>query len=107
MIKATFYRQKDGNLKGFEIEGHSGFAGEGQDIICASVSSAAYMTANTVTDVIFAKADIAVDDGYMSFILKDKIKNSQVILEGFLLHVKTLASDYEDFVLCKETTVTE
>ncbi len=107
MIKATFYRQKDGNLSGFEIKGHSGYSEQGQDIICASVSSAAYMTANTVTDVIFGKADIAVDEGYMSFILKDKIESSQVILEGFLLHVKALATDYEDFVLCKETTVTE
>ena len=51
MIRATFY--KKGNKScGFEISGHSGYAEQGSDIICASVSSAAYMAVNTVTEII-------------------------------------------------------
>ena len=51
MIRATFYKEGD-LLKGFEIKGHSGYADEGEDVICATVSSAAYMAANTVTEII-------------------------------------------------------
>ena len=105
MIRATFYK-KGKLLNGFEINGHSGYADEGEDIICASVSSAAYMTANTVTDVIMAQADITVEDGYMSFALKEADdERIQVVLKGFFLHVNTLAGDYPEYITCRTKTV--
>ena len=104
MIRATFY--KEGELfKGFEFEGHSKYADEGEDIICASVSSAAYMTANTVTSIIKAQADITVDDGYMKFTVCSDNEFIQVVLKGFFLHVNTLADDYSDYIVCKIKTV--
>ncbi|MFR2561614.1 MAG: ribosomal-processing cysteine protease Prp [Anaeromassilibacillus sp.] len=50
---------------GFRISGHSGSGEEGNDIICAAVSSAAYMTANTVTEIIGVEAQVAAEEGYM------------------------------------------
>ena len=41
---------------GFCISGHAGAGSAGRDIVCAAVSSAAYMAANTLTDVIGAGA---------------------------------------------------
>ena len=104
MIKATFYK-KDEILKGFEIKGHSGYAEEGEDIICASVSSVAYMAVNTITDVIGAKADISISDGYFRFTTNSERSETKAVLEGLKLHVSALAGDYSEFITCKEETL--
>ena len=101
MIEATFYKDK-GEIRGFVIKGHSGYSEEGSDIICASVSSAAYMTANTLTEIAGVKADIEVDDGYLELMTKDSSENARVILEGFRLHISTLAEDYSEYILCRD-----
>lgn len=93
MISAEFFTQPDGELIGFRVTGHNGNAG--QDIICAAVSSAAYMTANTVTDVIHADAKIAVEDGYMLVrVLPGQAKSCRSIFEGFKLHMQGLEEQY-------------
>ncbi|MEE0868633.1 MAG: ribosomal-processing cysteine protease Prp, partial [Ruminococcus sp.] len=43
MIKVTF-EAGNGVIKNVCISGHSGYAEEGSDIVCAAVSSAAIMT---------------------------------------------------------------
>ena len=93
MIKVNFFLS-DELIKGFEISGHSGSANAGEDIICASVSSAAYMTANTVTDVLFLSPEIEVEDGYMKLVLNEKMSEAQQILKGLRLHLESLAGDY-------------
>lgn len=95
MITVSFL----GDNIGFEIDGHSGYAENGYDIVCASVSSAAYMIANTLTDVFGYNADIEVNDGYMQFKLKDADETGKKIIEGFALHVGQLSEQYPDFVI--------
>ena len=48
------------------------------------------MTANTLTEVCGATADIAVDDGKMSLSLAETNEIIQKVLEGFLLHMTQL-----------------
>ena len=64
MTKVVFY-EKDEMLGGFLIKDHSGYDDEGYDIVCASVSSAAYLTANTLTEIVGAKADIKGEEAYL------------------------------------------
>lgn len=52
MIRADFLSLPDGRLLGFRLCGHAGWGEEGTDIVCAAVSSAAYLVANTATDVL-------------------------------------------------------
>ncbi|MBR2315677.1 MAG: ribosomal-processing cysteine protease Prp [Clostridia bacterium] len=88
-----------GDYKGFEVDGHSGYAEEGSDIICASVSSAAYMTANTLTEIIGVKADIEVEDGYMHLVLSEENETAKKLIEGFALHIGQLSEQYPDYVI--------
>lgn len=104
MIKATFYKRGE-VLCGFEIDGHSGYSEAGSDIICASVSSVAYMAVNTITDVIGDKADISISDGYFRFMTDSCRKETKVVLEGLKLHVSALAGDYSEYITCKEKTL--
>ena len=86
----------DNRLTGFEISGHSGFALEGSDIVCAAISSAAIMAANTVTEIIGGKAEITENEGYLRFSLIDSDVESVKVLEGLRLHLMQISEQYPD-----------
>ncbi len=89
---------------GFRISGHTGVRGE--SIVCAAVSSACYMAANTITEILHADADISVRDGYMSVIVSgDDIPKANVILAGLRLHMEQLAGQYPNQIQLKFSEV--
>ena len=98
MTKATFYF--DENVPyGFLISGHSGFAESGEDIVCASVSSAGYMVANTITEILKIDAEIDVSDAKMKLTVKKEQRHiTKDILLGLKLHLDSLAEDYPKFL---------
>lgn len=105
MIRVTFFRSGE-TLAGYHITGHSDYSQEGSDIICAAVSSAAYMTANTVTDILGLSPGISVSDGDMRLDLKtaQEAHTAAVILSGFELHIAQLAEQYPQYI---NVTITE
>lgn len=99
MLEAKFFVEKCGNIVGFDISGHSGYAESGSDIVCAAVSSAAYMAANTITDIIGVQADIIVNEkvGRMRLeIGKKDIVLCRDIFSGFKSHLIMLGESYPD-----------
>lgn len=80
-------------LAGFRVSGHSGTRGD--SVVCAAVSSACYMAANTLTDVQMLCPDIALRDGYMKLTLGGAdMPAAQVILQGLRIHLEQLAEQY-------------
>ncbi len=105
MIQAIFTVESK-LVTGFEISGHSDFSEQGSDIICSAVSSAAYMAANTLTEVQELDCDITVNDGFMELKLsKAEAKAAQVVLNGLLLHLDALSKEYADFIDLKISEV--
>lgn len=96
MIQAEFYVQDGDQITGFSVSGHAMFAESGEDIVCAAVSSAAYMTVNTITEILSLEPQILLDEGCMCVMLREPgdITRAQDILQGFRLHVTQLATDY-------------
>ena len=94
MIRAEFNIRKGS----FTIKGHSGSAEAGQDIICAAVSSAAYMAVNTITEILGVKVKADVRDGYMKIALCGESQAATDILRGLELHISELSKDYPDFI---------
>lgn len=95
MIKAEFsIRGADAS---FTVSGHSGSAESGRDIVCAAVSSAAFMAANTITDILGVDATAEADDGYMnvSFVNSEAAAD---IVRGLRLHLEQLSRQYPQFV---------
>ena len=106
MTEVDFYTAKNGELLGFHVHGHSGYAEEGEDIVCAAVSSAVYMVINTVTDVMHIDADVEVEDGDAVFrILSKYAAACRDILQGLKLHMLSLEEQYSNFVIVKYTEV--
>lgn len=95
MINASFFKDSSG-LSGFDINGHSGFGDNGNDIVCAAVSSAVQMAANTITECIGENADVCVSDNLISLRLKDNPSIlSRTVLDGLKLHLNLISQDYE------------
>jgi len=97
MIRVRFFKKGD-LLTGFECKGHSGTAESGQDVICAFVSSACYMAANTVTEVIGLQATAKDAEGYMRLAIHQSPDKAQDILNGLQLHLTELAGQYPDII---------
>ena len=95
MIRASFNIR--GESAAFTVKGHSGFADEGEDVICAAVSSAAYLTANTITDVLGVNADIEVEEGFMHLSFSGSSAAGDLV-KGLKLHLEQLSAQYPDFV---------
>ena len=106
MIRAEFF-VRNGLPAGFRISGHAGVSEEGTDIVCAAVSSAAYMAANTVTDVIGVPAEVSAESGTMILMLSDEksAASCSELLRGFRLHMAALQEQYPENIKLTDTEV--
>ena len=87
-------------ILGFHITGHSDMNPEGPEILCAAVSSAAYMTANTVTDVLSFDPELEASDGDMYLKLKTvaEAELCRILFGGLELHMRSLSEQYPKYL---------
>ena len=92
MTKVEFFAEP----AGFIISGHSSKNGDDEQgrIVCSAVSSAAYMTANTITEIIGDNADITVDEAQMQLTVKAPSDATLAVLAGLKLHLEQLKGQY-------------
>ena len=106
MTEVDFYTAKNGELLGFHVHGHSGYAEEGEDIVCSAISSAVYLVMNTVTEIMHIDAQVEVDDGdAVMRILSKHAASCRDILQGLKLHLLALEEQYSNFIIVKYTEV--
>ena len=95
-----------GELQGFHIHGHSGYAEQGEDIVCAAISSAVIMTMNTVCEVMHIDAEVSTADGdAVMKISSNDAEACKSILQGLKLHLLELSKQYGEFMKVKFTEV--
>ena len=105
MIRATFLGTQK-KLSGFSLSGHAGYADYGQDIVCASVSSAVQMTVNGVTEVLKLNANVNVEENLIEMKLSEQnAQKAQLFLQALLLHLNLLSEDYEGTIQVNLTEV--
>ncbi len=79
------------------MKGHAGAGAYGSDPVCAAVSSAAYMAANTITDVIGIPCSVTVSGGYFRFqVSQNCMAECRTVLRGLELHMRQLAKQYPE-----------
>lgn len=103
MISVTFYKN-DESFSGYEFSGHSDYAESGFDIVCSAVSSAAYLTANNITDIYGIKADVTVSDGHMK-LTAEKSDNLNRLIDGLYRHTLQLQEQYPNDIKVKISEV--
>lgn len=103
MIRARFYKDPQDRLVGFCVSGHAGFADFGNDIACASVSSAVMLTVNTASEVfkLDARTDVQAGEAgntgenEILFMLgNDSSGSGDKLLLGLLLQLDILSDEF-------------
>ena len=73
MINVIVIKQNQ-TIKTIEATGHSGYAEEGNDIVCSAVSTLMETLANGLTEIVKAQAKVVVDESvpHLSVTLTDR-----------------------------------
>ncbi len=102
MTTATFHAA-EGRLDGFRVEGHSGYADAGRDIVCAAVSAVVGLAACTVNDVLGLAASVKVRERDASVSLRlpgglseQNERTCQDLLTGMLVYLQGLSEQYPE-----------
>ena len=92
-------------FSGFEISGHAGYGEaisdkEGNDIVCAAVSSCTMLVCNCITENFSEKAEVSVEENRITLTLMDKPSEAAIqLLSAFYEHLETLSEDYKNIKL--------
>jgi uncharacterized protein YsxB (DUF464 family) len=101
MTKVVFTRSL-GNLVGFNISGHAGFAEENEDIVCSAISAISLTIVNGITEILKIDIDCKVHDGFLSADLQnlssEETDRCQVLLETMLLGLENIKINYSDHI---------
>ena len=102
MIRCEFF-MGEARINGFSVSGHSGYAENGADIVCAAVSAVVTMAEATINDVCGAKAKVRVkkEDARITLTLPtscDEEESVQAVLAGMLLTLCSMRDDYPDYI---------
>ena len=102
MTTVTFHTEGS-RIIGFDAAGHSGFAPEGEDIVCAAVTSAVRLVECTVNDVLGLCAGVKVHEASAQISLRlpgglDPTAEStcQSLLTGLMVYFAQLHDEYPD-----------
>ena len=103
MTKVKFFSDGE-HLIGFRIEGHSTKNSDDQNgkLVCSAVSSAAYMAANTILEIIGDSAKAEVNDALMEIRVENPKEDTEVVLKGLKQHIEQLAEQYSNNIKISE-----
>ena len=95
MTRVKFLSKGEG-LTGFEITGHSSVDCDDVEgkIVCSAISSAGYMAANTIIEIIGDAAKVDVQDAKMYLNVDFPSKETIAVLKGLKLHLTELSKQY-------------
>ena len=74
MIEISVIRRDDGKVIGLSVEGHSGYAERGSDIVCAAVSALAQSVLLSLANHLHRELtyDVDSESGSLHVVLKDE-----------------------------------
>ena len=108
MTTVTFHSEGS-RLVSFEVKGHSGYAPEGEDIVCAAVTSAVRLIECAVNDVLGLEAAVKVREQDASISLKlpnglgqTNESTCQTLMAALMVHFVQLAEEYPDHITVLE-----
>ena len=108
MTTVTF--QTEGSrIVGFEVKGHSGYAPEGEDIVCAAITSAVRLTECAVNDVLGLEASVKVRERDAAITLRlpgglgeENESTCQTLLTALMVYLTELHGEYPENIIVVE-----
>ena len=104
MTTVTFLTE-DARIIGFDVQGHSGWGGSGEDIVCAAITSAVRLTECAVNDVLGLEAQVKVNEQDASLTLKlprnlegEADQVCQTLLAALMVYFVQLQEEYPQHI---------
>ena len=109
MTTVTFRMEGD-RITGFTVQGHSGYAEEGSDIVCAAVTSAVRLTECAVNDILGLEASVRVKEESISLKLPGGLGETnestcQTLLTAMMVYFTDLREEYPDNIIVYDMEV--
>ena len=101
MTFVTIFRNRRGECTGFNVIGHSGYASEGSDIVCAGISILVINTCNSLEELTDREIHVVTneEEGLISCRLKDDpTKQTELLFSSMILGLKNLEEMYGDYI---------
>ena len=108
MIKITIAKKGE-LINTIEVAGHSGYADEGSDIICAAVSTLTQNCEKGLKEMLKINTKFIIDENipHLSVSLPNDLsekdmKDAQILMKSTYLGLKDLADSYPKYINIKE-----
>ena len=99
MIKVLI-KKEEKKFVSLEVKGHAKSADQGQDLVCAGVSSVLTGGLNSLENP--QDFDIELSEGYCSVVAKNSVSSHDgVVLETIITSLKTIEESYGKFIQIK------
>ncbi len=97
------FHMEDARLCGFTVEGHSGYAAAGEDIVCAAITSAVRLTECAINEVLGLSAAVKVREASISLRIPGGLNEQdehtcQNLLVALMVYLTQLHEEYPAFV---------
>ncbi|MBW5447871.1 ribosomal-processing cysteine protease Prp [Cohnella sp. CFH 77786] len=108
MITVTIERGEDGRIRRFSVSGHAGYDVPGQDIVCAGVSAVTVGAVNAIEQLTGLVPKAKMRGGWLTAEAPqggdpELESRAQLLLEGMLVSLQTIADEYGKYVQIQET----
>lgn len=102
MTRITLFRSRS-RLVGFQAEGHTGYAEEGSDIVCAAISALTQGAVIGLEKVVGLCVAIDIDEGYLYCMLPKDITaeqrhDAELILNTMAASLDSIAETNGDYI---------
>ena len=116
MTKVTFYKE-NGVFYGFEEQGHTGFGEEGDDVLCAALSSMTMLLINAIEVSYASTVDYVIDEKTTDIRLTSKsalprfesdVRKQYAVsglIQAYFFQLNDLVEDYYEFLSVEEKEV--
>ena len=108
MTTVTFHTEGK-RITGFDAKGHSGYAEEGEDIVCAAITSTVRMVECTINDVLGLGAHVKVNENTAAISLRlpaglsqGTESTCQTLLTALMVYFAELTEEYPDHLIVFE-----
>lgn len=80
------------------VAGHAGFAPEGQDIICAAVSTLTQTLIKSIEDLTDDRIQYRISPGRVDIDYGNLSEQSRTLIDSFFVGIYMIANEYPDYV---------
>jgi len=111
MITVTIERGDSGRILRFSVSGHAGYDDPGKDIVCAGVSAVTVGAVNAVEKLTGLVPKAEMRNGWLhaeapSSADPELDRGAQLLLEGMVAQLETIADEYGKYVKIKQRITT-